>query len=80
MFDERYGSGQVDRFCDGLQLIKLGYSWGGPMSLVVPYDIGLMRDATVARWPHKGTLVRLSIGLEDTEDLRADLAQALTRL
>ncbi|MBS0429682.1 MAG: cystathionine beta-lyase [Proteobacteria bacterium] len=80
VFHERYGTESVDRFCDSLQLFRLGYSWGGPTSLVVPYDIGLMRDASVARWPHKGTLVRFSIGLEDADDLRADLAQALARL
>ncbi|MDN4587695.1 cystathionine beta-lyase [Xenophilus aerolatus] len=80
VFDERYGTESVDRFCDSLRLFRLGYSWGGPTSLVVPYDIGLMRDASVARWPHKGTLVRFSIGLEDVDDLRADLAQALARL
>jgi cystathionine beta-lyase len=80
VFEERYGTESVDRFCDSLQLFRLGYSWGGPTSLVVPYDIGLMRDASVARWPHKGTLVRFSIGLEDVDDLRADLAQALARL
>jgi len=77
VFDERFSSEQVDRFCDGLQLFRLGYSWGGPISLVVPYDIGLMRDAGVARWPHKGTLVRFSVGLEAVSDLQADLAQAL---
>ena len=80
VFHERYGTESVDRFCDSLQLFRLGYSWGGPTSLVVPYDIGLMRDASVARWPHKGTLVRFSVGLEDVDDLRADLAQALARL
>ncbi|MGJ7520856.1 PLP-dependent transferase [Variovorax sp. LT1P1] len=77
VFDERFSAEQVDRFCDGLRLFKLGYSWGGPISLVVPYDIGLMRDASVARWPHRGTLVRFSVGLEAVEDLLADLAQAL---
>ncbi|MBO9514442.1 MAG: cystathionine beta-lyase [Variovorax sp.] len=80
VFDVRYGTEQVDRFCDSLTLFRLGYSWGGPISLVVPYDIGLMRDATVAPWPHKGTLVRFSIGLEDVDDLRADLEQALSAL
>ena len=77
VFDERFSNEQVDRFCDGLRLFRLGYSWGGPISLVVPYDIGLMRDAGVARWPHKGTLVRFSIGLEAVADLQADLSQAL---
>jgi cystathionine beta-lyase len=80
VFDQRYSTEQVDRFCDSLKLFRLGYSWGGPVSLVVPYDIGLMRDAAVARWPHKGTLVRFSIGLEDVGDLRADLQQALARM
>ena len=80
VFDVRFGTEAVDRFCDSLQLFKLGYSWGGPVSLVVPYDIGLMRDASVSRWPHKGTLVRFSVGLEDVNDLRADLAQALERV
>jgi len=80
VFDERYGIEQVDRFCDSLELFRLGYSWGGPISLVVPYDIGLMRDPDVAPWPYKGTLVRFSIGLEDVDDLRADLQQALARM
>ncbi|MEJ8851452.1 PLP-dependent transferase [Variovorax rhizosphaerae] len=77
VFDERFSSEQVDRFCDGLKLFRLGYSWGGPISLVVPYDIGLMRDASVARWPYKGTLVRFSVGLEALSDLQDDLTQAL---
>ncbi len=80
VFDERFNSEQVDRFCDSLKLFRLGYSWGGPVSLVVPYDIGLMRDPTVARWSYKGTLVRFSIGLEDVNDLRDDLEQALGKL
>ncbi|MBO9651789.1 MAG: cystathionine beta-lyase [Variovorax sp.] len=80
VFDARYGTEQVDRFCDSLSLFRLGYSWGGPISLVVPYDIGLMRDQSVAHWPHRGTLVRFSVGLEDVDDLRADLEQALATL
>lgn len=66
----------VDRFCDALTLFKIGYSWGGPISLVVPYDLRHMRSV----WPahlQRGALVRFSIGLEAFEDLRADLAQAL---
>jgi cystathionine beta-lyase len=54
-------------------LFKLGYSWGGPMSLVVPYDLATMRSG----WPvqlKKGTLVRFSVGLESAADLQADLA------
>lgn len=79
MFDASYASAQVDAFCDALRLFKLGYSWGGPFSLVVPYELGGMRE----RWPvhlERGTLVRFSVGLEAVEDLQADLAQALACL
>jgi hypothetical protein len=44
VIDPKYGQDAVDRFCDSLQLFKLGYSWGGPISLVVPYDIERMRS------------------------------------
>ena len=77
VFDARYSTAQVDAFCDALRLFRLGYSWGGPMSLVVPYDIASMRSG---HWPHQGVLVRFSVGLEDVEDLRADLEQALAVL
>jgi cysteine-S-conjugate beta-lyase len=80
VFKEQYTSQQVDAFCDALKLFKLGYSWGGHLSLVVPYDIPSMRDATVAHWPYRGTLVRFNIGLEDVRDLQADMAQALAVL
>ncbi|WP_228895160.1 PLP-dependent transferase [Acidovorax sp. Leaf73] len=76
MIDARYTQKQVDAFCDGLRLIKLGYSWGGPMSLVVPYNIASMRSRPPAHLK-PGTLVRFSIGLEAVEDLRRDLQQAL---
>jgi cystathionine beta-lyase len=78
VFDERYSQAQVDRFCDALQLFKLGYSWGGPVSLVVPYDMALIR--TPQAWQHRGVLARFSVGFEDLEDLRADLEQALRKL
>lgn len=73
-FDERFSHADVDRFVDALQLFGLGVSWGGPMSLAVPYDLTAMRGTSSAL---QGPLVRLSIGLEAVEDLRADLAQAL---
>ena len=65
---------QVDAFVDALRLFKIGYSWGGPLSLVVPYDMGAMRGDA---WAHGSPLVRLSIGLEDPDDLIADIAQAM---
>ena len=80
VFHERYTPEQVDAFCDALELFKLGYSWGGPVSLVVPYNIPSMRSGRLGTWHHKGTLVRFSVGLEAVEDLRADLEQALAAL
>jgi len=80
VFDARFSATQVDTFCDALRLFRLGYSWGGPISLVVPYDIASMRSARLGPCPYKGVLVRFSVGLEAVEDLRADLEQALTAL
>ena len=80
VFHERYASAQVDAFCDALRLFKLGYSWGGPVSLVVPYDIPSMRSAELGGWPQRGVLVRFSVGLEHVADLQADLEQALAAL
>jgi cysteine-S-conjugate beta-lyase len=80
VFDERFSSAQVDAFCDALKLFRLGYSWGGPISLVVPYDIPSMRSAQLGTWAHKGVLVRFSVGLEAVEDLQADIEQALGAL
>ncbi|GAB3656768.1 PLP-dependent transferase [Ramlibacter alkalitolerans] len=80
VFHERHAPAQVDAFCDALKLFRLGYSWGGPVSLVVPYDIPAMRSAALATWPHKGVLVRFSVGLEAVEDLQADIEQALRAL
>lgn len=73
---ERYSAAQVDAFCDALRLFKLGYSWGGPISLVVPYHLSSMRSRPQAHL-RAGTVVRFSIGLEAVQDLQADLAQAL---
>jgi len=76
MIDDRYSQAQVDAFCDHLKLFKIGYSWGGPVSLVVPYDLSAMRP----NWPahvKRGTLVRFSAGLESVQDLIGDLNQAL---
>jgi cysteine-S-conjugate beta-lyase len=77
--DTRYTTQQVDAFCDALQLFKIGYSWGGPMSLVVPYHLSAARQLAT---PHlqTGRVVRFCIGLEDVRDLQQDLAQALQHL
>ncbi|HEY9092409.1 cystathionine beta-lyase [Parasphingorhabdus sp.] len=60
-------------FIDALTLFGIGYSWGGFESLALPVDPGKHRTAT--EWAMKGALVRLHIGLEDPDDLIADLAK-----
>jgi cystathionine beta-lyase len=77
IFDPRFTPPAVDRFVDALRLFRIGYSWAGPLSLAVPYELASMRGGA-APWP--GTLVRFSIGLEDPRDLLADLEQALAAL
>ena len=72
-FDARHERTRVHAFVDALRLFKLGYSWAGPVSLVVPYDLEVIRPGS--GWT--GTLVRFSIGFEAVEDLIGDLAQAL---
>jgi len=76
-FDPRITSEQVDAFVDGLRYFRIGWSWGGPVSLAVPYQAGLMRKLGN---PYQGVLVRLCIGLEAVDDLIADLAAGLARL
>ncbi len=77
VFDKRFSSAQVDAFCDALKLFKLGFSWGGPISLVVPYQMPAMRQTSRAAWAEQGVLVRFSVGLESVADLQADLLNAL---
>ena len=77
LLDAALTPAQVDGFVDALRLFKIGYSWGGPVSLVVPYDLNAMRTDRAAL---PGHLVRFSIGLEAVADLQVDLAQALATL
>jgi cystathionine beta-lyase len=56
----------------------MGYSWGGFESLILPFDPSAYRTAT--RWQVEGPALRLHIGLEDIEDLKADLDAGFARL
>ncbi len=76
LIDARYSQAQVDAFCNGLKLFKIGFSWGGPVSLVVPYDLASLRKRPSAHLV-PGSLVRFSIGLESAHDLLLDLNQAM---
>ena len=77
VFKEEITSEQIDRFIESLTLYGLGFSWGGTHSLAVPYKLGETRP----NWklPQRN-VVRLYIGLEDTDDLIADLEQALAKM
>lgn len=77
LLDPALRQDQVDGFVDALRLFCIGYSWGGPESLAVPYDLDRLR---ADRRGLDGHLVRLCIGLESVADLQADLAQALETL
>ena len=76
VFDERYDRDSVDAFVDALKVFRIGYSWAGPSSLAVAYDLRTMRKQP--RWP--GYVVRFSLGLEAVDDLIADCEQALAKL
>ena len=76
VFDARFSAARVHALADALTLFRLGYSWAGPTSLVVPYELKSLRAPPP--WP--GMLLRFSAGLEAAEDLLADLEQAMPRL
>jgi cystathionine beta-lyase len=59
---------------DRLELFGIGYSWGGYESLAIPVD-----PIRTASKPPAESLIRLHIGLEDPDDLIADLEQAFAR-
>ncbi len=67
---------QVLQFVDGLELFEIGYSWGGVTSLAVAYDF----HGTKGRPNYGHRIVRLNIGLEDTEDLIKDMERCLEQV
>ncbi|VFU10302.1 cystathionine beta-lyase [Methylocella tundrae] len=68
----------VAAMLDGLELFGMGFSWGGFESLVIPFDCRSYRTATP--WNPPGPALRFNIGLEDVEDLKADLDRGFERL
>jgi cystathionine beta-lyase len=67
----------ITAFVEGMRHFKLGFSWGGFESLVMFYR-HLPRIRTAAPWT-AGPVIRLQVGLEDVDDLIADLADAFAR-
>src|SRR6476619_142060 len=68
----------VAAMLDGLDLFGMGYSWGGFESLMIPFDPSSYRTAT--EWQAEGPALRLHVGLEDLDDLKADLDAGFVRL
>lgn len=68
----------VDSLLDNLTIFAMGYSWGGFESLIIPFNCAEYRSVT--QWQPGGLTLRLQIGLEDVEELKADLEQGFARM
>jgi len=73
-----YPDAAVVAMLDGIKLFGMGSSWGGYESLLIPTTPEVLRTAT--RWEGPGPSLRIHVGLEDTDDLIADLEAGLRRL
>lgn len=67
---------QIDACIDAMKLFRIGYSWGGAVSLVVPFEMNQLHPYH----SYKGNLVRFYIGLEDYLDLIDDINQSFKLL
>lgn len=63
---------------DDLALFGMGFSWGGYESLIVPFDPRSYRTAT--QWNREGQGLRIHVGLENIDDLKADLDAGFARM
>ena len=63
---------------NALTLFGMGSSWGGFESLVIPFDCSEYRTAT--KWAPGGPTLRFHIGLEDADDLIADLERGFAAM
>jgi cysteine-S-conjugate beta-lyase len=68
----------VDALLDTVTLFGMGFSWGGYESLIIPFDCDAYRTAT--KWSPGGPALRLHIGLENVDDLKADLDRGFAAL
>ena len=75
LFKPEFSETQVNAFVDTLKFFKIGWSWGGVTSLAMAYP-----ELTRLGERHRGRIVRLNIGLEDTADLIDDLSAAFAAI
>lgn len=75
---QNYPQEQLAKMLDGLEYFGMGYSWGGFESLVITCHPERIRTST--KWEHTGTVLRIHIGLENVDDLIADLQKGFERL
>ena len=68
----------VDAMLNAMKLFGMGFSWGGFESLAIPFDCDGYRTAT--KWAPGGPTLRLHIGLENVDDLKADLERGFAAL
>lgn len=61
-----------------MKTIAIGASWGGTRSLIAPMSV--KTDRVITPWTEDGTILRISIGLEDPEDIWDDLAMVFEAL
>jgi cystathionine beta-lyase len=66
----------TEAFLDQLSLFGMGYSWGGFESLAIPFS----PYRTATGWTAPGPCIRFHIGLENPDDLKADLAEGFAAL
>ena len=79
IFKPEYDLNAIRKFCDSLNLFKLGFSWGGPVSLVMLYNLKEMRTLENTHL-QQGLSVRFCIRLEHPADLIQDIENALKQL
>ena len=70
----------VSKFLNALRLFGLGYSWGGYESLILLTNPAQIRTVTKNQWENGGPTLRIHAGLEDIDDLIADLEKGFQRL
>jgi cystathionine beta-lyase len=78
VFQPEFSAADVVRMIDGLKMFGIGASWGGYESLALPTTGTIRRSAGTGVF--EGEMARFQVGLEDVEDLRADLEQAFVLL